>query len=141
MSGDPTYITSYRTQKAKQDLKFTEKVYAEARDAYYKSQQAYAKFEDSNKNIISASYRTEQERLKNEMTLTFNVYNSLAQKYEQDKLKVQEQTPVYTIIDPATVPLKAISPNKVIIMMAFFFMALIATIGYLFIKDNTVRSG
>ena len=54
-----TYITSYRTQKAKQDLKFTEKVYAEARDAYYKSQQAYAKFEDSNKNIISASYRTE----------------------------------------------------------------------------------
>lgn len=41
-----TYITSYRTQKAKQDLKFTEKVYTEARDAYYKSQQAYAKFEE-----------------------------------------------------------------------------------------------
>ena len=68
------------------------------------------------------------------MTLTFNVYNSLAQKYEQDKLKVQEQTPVYAIIDPATVPLKAISPNKVIIIIAFFFMALIATIGYLFKK-------
>ena len=74
------------------------------------------------------------------MTLTFNVYNSLAQKYEQDKLKVQEQTPVYAIIDPATVPLKAISPNKVIIIMAFLFMALVATIGYLFIKDNTVRT-
>lgn len=135
-----TYITNYRTQKAKQDLKFTEKIYAEARDAYYKSQQAYAKFEDSNKNIISASYRTEQERLKNEMTLTFNVYNSLAQKYEQDKLKVQEQTPVYAIIDPATVPLKAISPNKVIILMALLFMALLATTGYLFIKENNITT-
>lgn len=136
-----TYITRYRTQKAKQDLKFTEKVYAEARASYYKAQQAYAKFEDSNKNIISASYRTEQERLKNEMTLTFNVYNSLAQQYEQDKLKVQEQTPVYTIIDPATVPLRAASPNKVIILMAFLFLALLGTTAYLILKgeDDNVK--
>lgn len=131
-----TYITRYRTQKAKQDLKFTEKVYAEARTSYYKVQQAYAKFEDSNKNIISASYRTEQERLKNEMTLTFNVYNSLAQQYEQDKLKVQEQTPVYTIIDPATVPLRATSPNKVIILMAFLFLALLGTTAYIILKGE-----
>ena len=69
-----TYITHYRTQKAKKDLEFTEKVLKESRSAYYKAQQAYAAFEDGNKNIISASYRTEQERLRNEMTLTFNVY-------------------------------------------------------------------
>lgn len=74
-----TYITHYRTQKAKKDLEFTEKVLKESRSAYYKAQQAYAAFEDGNKNIISASYRTEQERLRNEMTLTFNVYNTLAQ--------------------------------------------------------------
>lgn len=101
------YITNYRTQKVKQDLEFTEKVFSEARESYYKAQRAYAAFEDANKNIISASYRTEQERLKNEMTLTFNVYNTLAQKLEQDKLRVQEQTPVYTIIQPATVPFKS----------------------------------
>lgn len=130
------YITDYRTQKAKQDLAFTEKVYTEARTDYYNAQQAYAKFEDTNKNIVSASYRTEQERLKNEMTLTFNVYNSLAQKYEQDKLKIQEQTPVYVIIDPATVPLKAASPNKVLLLIAFLFLAFLVTIGYLFMKET-----
>ena len=85
------YITNYRTQKAKQDLEFTEKVFGEARESYYKAQRAYAAFEDANKNIISASYRTEQERLKNEMTLTFNVYNTLAQKLEQDKLRVHNK--------------------------------------------------
>ena len=129
------YITNYRTQKVKQDLEFTEKVFSEARESYYKAQRAYAAFEDANKNIISASYRTEQERLKNEMTLTFNVYNTLAQKLEQDKLRVQEQTPVYTIIQPATVPLKAASPKKPLILIGFVFLAIFGGIGYLFIED------
>lgn len=131
-----TYITNYRTQKAKQDLEFTEKVLKEARAAYYKAQQTYATFEDNNKNIISSSYRTEQERLKNEMTLTFNVYNTLAQKQEQDKLKVQEQTPVYTIIEPATVPLKASSPQKPVIFAGCILLALAGMSGYLLITND-----
>ena len=110
----------------------------ESRSAYYKAQQAYAAFEDGNKNIISASYRTEQERLRNEMTLTFNVYNTLAQKLEQDKLRVQEQTPVYTIIEPATVPLKASSPKKLLILVAFIFLAFIGGCGYLIIKEYAI---
>ena len=52
------YITNYRTQKVKQDLEFTQKVFGESRDAYYKAQRAYAAFEDANRNIISSSYRT-----------------------------------------------------------------------------------
>ncbi len=133
-----TYITHYRTQKAKKDLEFTEKVLKESRAAYYKAQQAYAAFEDGNKNIISASYRTEQERLRNEMTLTFNVYNTLAQKLEQDKLRVQEHTPVYTIIEPATVPLKASFPQKLLILVAFIFLAFIGGCGYLLIKKYAI---
>lgn len=130
------YITAYRTQKARQDLEFTEKVLKEARAAYYKAQQTYAAFEDGNKNIISSSYRTEQERLKNEMTLTFNVYNTLAQKLEQDKLRVQEQTPVYTIIEPATVPLKASLPNKPLILTGCLFLTFVSMAGYLLVKDK-----
>ena len=127
-------------EKAKKDLEFTEKVLKESRSAYYKAQQAYAAFEDGNKNIISASYRTEQERLRNEMTLTFNVYNTLAQKLEQDKLRVQEQTPVYTIIEPATVPLKASSPKKLLILVAFIFLAFIGGCGYLIIQKYEITS-
>lgn len=135
-----SYITNYRTQKVKQDLEFTEKVFGEARASYYKAQQAYAAFEDANKNIISASYRTEQERLRNEMTLTFNVYNTLAQKLEQDKLRVQEQTPVYTVIEPASVPLRATSPKKPMILIGFVFLALFGGVGFLFVK-NMFMSG
>lgn len=129
------YMTDYRIHKVKQDMEYTQKVYGEAQEAYYKAQKAYAAFEDANKNIISASYRTEQERLKNEMTLTFNVYNSLAQKLEQDKLRVQEETPVYTIIEPPTVPLRAASPNKPLILVACVFLAIFGGCGYVLIKD------
>ena len=69
------------------------------------------------------------------MTLTFNVYNTLAQKLEQDKLRVQEETPVYTVIEPSTIPLKASSPRKLIILVGFVFLAVAGGIGYLFEKD------
>lgn len=134
------YITVYRTRKVKNDLEFTQKVFGEAREAYYKAQQAYATFEDANRNLISSSYRTEQERLKNEMTLTFNVYNTLAQKLEQDKLRVQEQTPVYTVIEPATVPLRATSPKKPLILIGIVFLAFFGGCGYLFARDVFLKS-
>jgi uncharacterized protein involved in exopolysaccharide biosynthesis len=130
------YITNYRTQKAKQDYDFTEKAYNDAKETYYKAQEAYAKFEDGNKNIISATYRTEQIRLQNEMTLAFGVYNTLAQQLEQNKLRIQEQTPVYTVIEPATVPLKASSPRKLLILVGFVFLAFCGAIGYILIRDS-----
>lgn len=129
------YITDYRTRKVKNDLKFTSKVYEEARDRYYEAQHAYAAFEDANRNLISASYRTEQERLKNEMTVTFNVYNTLAQKLEQDKLRVQERMPVFTVIDPPSVPLRAASPKKMIILAGCIFLGLAGAVAYLFFRN------
>lgn len=129
------YITAYRTRKVKDDLEFTQTVFDDARTAYYKAQRAYAAFEDANRNIISSSYRTELERLKNEMTLSFNVYNTLAQKLEQDKLRVQEKTPVYTVIEPATVPLKASSPKKMLILIGIMLLGFLGGIGYLFIRN------
>lgn len=71
------------------------------------------------------------------MTLTFNVYNTLAQKQVQDKLRVQEQTPVYTIIEPS-VPLKASAPKKVLILIGCIFLDLIAISGYVLIRDRQI---
>jgi uncharacterized protein involved in exopolysaccharide biosynthesis len=130
------YITNYRTQKAKQDYDFTLRAFTDARTNYYKAQEAYAAFEDGNKNIISASYRTEQIRLQNDMSLAFSIYNTLAQKLEQDKLRIQEQTPVYTVIEPASVPLKASSPKKLLILIGCVFLAFFGAIGYLMVKDS-----
>ena len=123
------HITDYRTRKAKHDLVFTEKLFAESKTNYFVAQKDYARYMDANKNVISARFRTEEERLRNEMDLTYGVYTQMAQQLEQNKIKVQEQTPVYTVIEPARVPLRADSPNKLLILIGFVFIAGFLSVG------------
>lgn len=130
------YITDYRTNKARHDLAFTEKLYKEAKDNYTAAQSKYASFVDANQNIILLSYRAEQERLQNEMNLAYNVYTQVAQQLQMAKAKVQEITPVYTVVQPASVPLRPAKPNKVMILIGFIFLAGVGSVGWiLFVKD------
>ena len=130
------YITNYRTNKARHDLAFTEKLYKEAKDGYTDAQKKYATFVDANQNIILLSYRAEQERLQNEMNLAYSVYTQVSQQLQMAKAKVQEITPVYTVVQPATVPLRAAKPNKVMILIGFIFLAGVGSVGWiLFVKD------
>ncbi len=130
------YITDYRTNKARHDLAFTEKLYAEAKSNYEEAQKKYASFVDANQNIILLSYRAEQERLQNEMNLAYQVYTQVSQQLQMAKAKVQEITPVYTVVQPATVPLRAAKPNKMMILIGFVFLAGVGSVGWiLFVKD------
>lgn len=130
------YITDYRTNKARQDLAFWEKLYAESKQAYTEAQQKYARFVDANQSIVLLSYRAEQERLQNEMNLTYQNYSQVAQQLQMAKAKVQEITPVYTVVQPATVPLRAAKPNKLMILVGFVFLAAVGCVGWiLFVKD------
>ena len=130
------YITEYRTNKARHDLAFTEKLYIEAKNNYTEAQGKYASFVDANQNIILLSYRAEQERLQNEMNLAYNVYTQVAQQLQMAKAKVQEITPVYTVVQPATVPLRPSKPSKPMILIGFVFLAGVGSVGWiLFVKD------
>lgn len=130
------YITDYRTNKARHDLAYMEKLYKEARQEYMKAQEKYARFADTNLDLNRLIYRAEQERLQNEMNLTFQVYTQVAQQLQMAKAKVQEITPVYTVVQPATVPLSAAKPSKMLILVAFVFLAGVISVGWiLFVKD------
>ena len=125
-----------KDEAARHDLKFTEKLYEEAKANYYTAQQKYARYADGNQNIVLHSVRTEQERLQNEMSLAYGVYNQVAQQLQMAKAKVQEITPVYTVVQPATVPLKPAKPNKIMILIGFVFLAGVGSVGWiLFVKD------
>ncbi|MDE6581354.1 MAG: chain-length determining protein, partial [Duncaniella sp.] len=109
------YITAYRTNKARQDLEYALKLNDEARANYYEAQQRYADYLDRNQNLSLHSAQTTRERLQNEATLAFNLYNQTAQQVQLAQAKVQETTPVYAIITPATVPIIASAPRKMLI--------------------------
>lgn len=120
------YITDYRTNKARKDLAYAELLNKEAQDNYYKAQQKYADYLDRNNGVILHSAQTTRERLQNEATLAFNLYNQTAQQVQMAKAKVQENTPVYAIVTPPTVPMKPSAPRKVLILVGFVFLAFVA---------------
>lgn len=126
-----SYITEYRTNKARKDLEFTEKLYAENMETYHKAQQEYANYMDRNQNVSLRSAQTQQERLRNEMELAFNVYNQTAQQLQMAKAKVQEDTPVFTVVEAATVPLRAAKPSKAMILIGFVFLAAVGAGGWI----------
>lgn len=120
------YVTNYRTDKARQDLVYALKLNDEAQDEYYKAQQRLADYTDRNQNIATQSARITRDRLENEASLAFNLYNETALQVQNAKSRVQEYTPVYTTIIPATVPMRPTSPRKGLIIGGCTFLAFIA---------------
>ena len=128
------YIIGYRTKKARQDLNFAESAYQEAQVNYYEAQQAYASYVDQNVGIILAQYRTTQERLLNEMNITSGVYNQTALQLQLAKVKVQDVKPVYTVVQPAVMPLKPSSPKILLILLGCLFLAFTGACGWILMK-------
>lgn len=120
------FVTDYRTSKARHDLEYAEQLNEEARQKYYVAQQKYAAYLDRNQGIVFRSAQVERERLENETALAFNVYNTTAQQVQRAQAKVQEALPVYAVISPATVPVKASKPRKLLILIGFTFLAFVA---------------
>ena len=138
------YVTDYRTNKARADMLYAQKLNDEAREDYYAAQQRYASYMDKNQGVILRSMRNEEERLQNEMQLAFNLYNTTAQQLQMAKAKVQEITPVYTILQPATVPRAPSKPSKMMIIVGCAFLAVMAAAAWiLFGRDlrNTFKKG
>ena len=125
------YITEYRTNKSRKDLEFAQKLYDEAQKKYYAAQQVYADYVDANQGISRQSDDTQRRRLENEANLAFSLYNDTAQQLQLAKAKVQENTPVYTVVQAASVPLKASKPSKMMILVGFVFLAGVASVGWI----------
>lgn len=118
-----SYIIQERTKKSQTDLENSHKLYNQYKDNYDKSQQKLALFADRNKNIISETYRINQKKLEDEVSLAYTVYNQMAQQVQVNEIKVQDDTPVFTIIQPAIEPIYPTGPKKKIILGALIFLS------------------
>ncbi len=134
------YITGYRTSKARADLKYAQTLNDEAKADYYKAQQRYADYVDRNQGVVLQSAQTERERLQNEMSLAYDLYNQTAQRLQLAKAKVQETAPVYVVVQPATVPLIPSKPSKMLILVGFIFLGFVASSAYVLFGRDIIKS-
>lgn len=134
------FITDYRTNKARIDLEYNRKLCAEAKARYEKARQRYVVFADANQDVILQSVRTKLTDLENEMQLQFNAYQTYVAQVQNAEAQVQQETPAFTTLQSATVPLIADSPVKKKIVLVFLFLAFVCTSLYVLHKENELKT-
>ena len=121
------YIIDYRIKKAKEDCAYLEELYKERQQEYYEAQSKYAHYFDTNRNIAFQSVRAEQERLQNDMNLAYQVYSQVAQQLQVARAKIQEEKPVFAVVEPATIPLLPSGTSRKTILLGIVFLAICGT--------------
>ncbi len=126
--------TRYKIEKVKSDLEFIEDRFNEVKKRYENCQMDMAIFTNMNRNSNGSLIQVEQERLQNELNLSFELYKGLASQLEQAKIKVKEVTPVFTIIEPAMVPAEKNGPKRLLILVMSLIVGLFMALGVIFAK-------
>ena len=113
------YVTNYRTEKAKKEVDFLAEKVGAAKSGFYSTQSKKARYADqfSAPTIRLQSADVQRERLETEYRMSSTVYTELQKKYEEAKIKLQQETPVFQILEPPLAPNYISEPSKIIIIL------------------------
>ena len=134
------FITEYRTKKARVDLEYTRKLCEEAKTRYEKARRLYADYSDANQDIIYKAARIKLQDLENDMQLQYNAYNTLATNLQAAEAKVQEETPSFTNLQTATVPVQKAGPARAKSVLIYLFLAFLCTTAWVLYKEKLLKS-
>ncbi|WP_304237258.1 Wzz/FepE/Etk N-terminal domain-containing protein [Jiulongibacter sediminis] len=113
------YVTDYRTEKLKQEVDFLGQKVAAARGEFYRDQSRKASYADQ---FAAPSIRlkladVQRERIESEYRLSSNFYNELLKKYEEAKLKLQQETPIFQVLEPPIASTFKSEPARAMILI------------------------
>lgn len=134
------FILDYRTKKARNDLEYAQLIYAQTRDEYEVSNRRYVAAVDANWDVINETAKAQLEALNNEQRMKYQTFSAASQKLEAAKAKLQEATPVITVLQGASVPQKPAGPKRLFITI--FLMAFVAFLcsAYILSTDRSWRT-
>lgn len=129
-------VIAYEISKAKEQLAFLDEQYRDAENRFRSAQRSLANFNDRNRSTFSANAQVDAQYYQNEYNLAYQLYNRFANEREQARIRVNQDEPIFTILEDVIVPKQAASPRKSLIFMLSVFFGVV--IGYLaiFIKLN-----
>lgn len=111
-------LLNIRRGKVEADLKYVENMYAEAKRAYELLEQQQSKLNDS--------------QVETEVSL--NLYNMIARQYEMLQVKVVDDRSMFSVLEPARVPVYFSKPNRLMIIFVFTFLALFVSVVWIILK-------
>ena len=94
-----------------------------------------AQFQDRNRDLFSNLPQTRLQQLQAEYNLAANVYTELAKQLEAKRIKLKEDQPIFTVIEPVSVPNAPSKPKRMMIIAIWTFVGLVIGISNVFLKD------
>lgn len=124
------YITSYRTQKVRNQERFLIQQVEQSRRRYQSAEYELENYRDRNRSLYSGLARISEQRLQAEFLLAQNVYNDLSRQLEQAKIRVQEETPVFKMLEPPRIPLRPNGPRRTLLSVIGLAAGVVAGLGW-----------
>jgi hypothetical protein len=98
------YVSTYKTAKQRDNLRFLEQRKEEAESKYKQVQMNVAGFKDNSLGLIFQSVQTKETVLQNDLNLAFTIYNQLAGQLEQAKIDLKKESPIFSSLNPIEIP-------------------------------------
>jgi uncharacterized protein involved in exopolysaccharide biosynthesis len=131
-------LIAYESRKAQEQVRFVTAQYRLAETRYARTERALAAFMDRNRTLLSATSQIERDRLRRDHDLAFELYQQLSRELEQARLKMNQDTPVFTVLEQVTVPNGRSSPPRARLLVTSLLVGLLVGIGYQRVRE-TVR--
>jgi len=132
-------VINNKIKSAKQKLEYSEQQLASKRIEFEEIQNKLAYFNDSNLNLVTSSVINEREKLEAEFQIINAVMIELSKQVEQRKLQVSEDTPVFSIVKEASMPVNRSSPKRTQKVLIFGFVGLLTSILYTLTKSPVTK--
>ena len=128
-------IIAFKSQSARNNLDFIKRQYESKRQEFEQIQDSIAVFKDQNLNITSSLYQNQLTRLESQFSVTSSVFQELAGQVEQAKIQVNKDTPIFTIIEPVSVPLDRSKPKRTMMVIIWTFLGGVFSVGWVLVKS------
>ena len=116
------YVIELKLQKAEVNYEYIKQRYDEAKIVFEEKQAEYAKFQDANKVLSTALSKAKEEQMRSEFTVAKNLFNELTTQLVQAEMKIKEDIPILTVVEPVQVPLERSKPQRAKIVFIWCFL-------------------
>ena len=118
-------VTRFRIEKSQKELEYIQARYDEIKLENDRNQGYLAVVTDRTQNVATQRATVEKTRVQSKYNVSNSIFLEMAKQLEQAKMQVKKDTPVFTIIQPVTVPVKpANSRAKKVVVWTFLGIVL-----------------
>ena len=128
-------IIENRIESARQNLIFSESQLIEKKQEFDEIYSKLAFFSDSNLNTVNSFVLNEKNKLESEFEIISAVVEEISKQVEQAKLQLNKDTPVFSTIKEAIIPIKRSSPKRTQIVLVFGFVGFIFSCSFILINE------